>query len=50
MMKLIKLDLKLQCKGQVYVIIVIHIYLLKEQLQTQQNCAPFIKCISRMKR
>ena len=27
---MIKLDLKLQCLGQVYVIIAMHIYLLKE--------------------
>ena len=29
-MKLIKLDLKLQCQGQVYVIIAKHVYLLKK--------------------
>ena len=28
--KIIKLDLKLQCYGQVYVIIAMHIYLLEE--------------------
>ena len=28
--KIIKLDSKLQCWGQIYVIIAIHVYLLKE--------------------
>ena len=28
--KIINLNLKLQCRGQVYVIIAMHIYLLKE--------------------
>ena len=37
--KITKLDLNLQCKGEVYVIIAMHIYLLKElhQLETVQE-------------
>ena len=45
---IVKLDLKLQCYGQVYVIKEIHIYLLKEAAgaaanNVNKNCRNFIK-------
>ena len=56
----VELNLKLQCYGQVYVIIVIYIHLFKGLYQTQagynpnngnekvvfKNCAPFTDCMS----